>query len=645
MAAKWTPTLEQADVVTFGEGALLVLAGPGSGKTKVLTQRIIRLLEKYPEETFRILALTFTSKAARRMLEMVREDVGDAWRRTLIATFHAFALDVLQRHGGHIGLPPNLTIFEATEDRLALLAQAIRDEGFTQGVPERALGEALFKISRCKHELIAPASVTGQLAPGFSLRVAYEAYDQALRRQRAVDFDDLLVLCHRLFTEVPRVAALYRRMYRYILLDEAQDTNRAQYQLLKALCGAEHRNVMLVADSDQHIYGFTGANDKYLAMFKKDFSAKEKMLTVNFRSSPRIVEVANLLIQHDERRIPRSSARSYRDGAADAVQFRECEDEIAEANWVADGIEAVVSAPGLSGTPEDIALSDLAVLARNRYLLNATRAKLEAREIPVIFKTFEEDLLASTDGNLLYLTLRILHNRADLLHLEELAVGLGVDRRELEDVLDAGCQEGLSLFNWLGQRATREPWPTILAFLSKKEGTMREIGGFLEEVTKLLVGGVLQDDRELVERDVEFLRERFNQFRAGVDEAEPDLAGFLADLSLSGDAKLEGEGVRLLTVHAAKGLEFKVVWVVGLNQGSFPDYRSFGDEVKLAEERRGAYVAVTRAGYRLFLSRPCRRKMPWGEEKPQRPSQFLEEMGVSKLTNRPLGVAEKAGPY
>ena len=631
-------TTEQAAVVAFNEGALLVLAGPGSGKTRVFTQRIIRLLRENHAETFRILALTFTNRAADHMRDKVREEVGDAWRRTLIATFHAFALDALQRHGGHISLSPNLTVYERLADRVEILTQALRDEGFQQSVPRKALESGLFRIGRSKHDLIGPPAVRGELMPGVPLGTAFAAYDAALRRCGAVDLDDLLVLCHRLFTETPRVAALYRRLYRYILVDEAQDTNRAQYQLLRALCGDQHRNVMLVADGDQHIYRFAGADHRYLKLFLRDFEAQQRELAMNFRSDPEIVAIANRLIGHNTDRLPRPPAIAYRIAAGGAVTIRELADEAAEARSVADGVQQALAGTwdGEPPSPEG-----LAILGRNRYLLDAARSELDARDIPVLFRTTEEEILASRQGRVLHLALHVLHNASDMVRVEALATALRLNGLAVLGRAEAQGSVGNAhaVLTELSKRA-HATWAQIFRPLADcaAQGTQADVGRYLPTLLSVLENNVRPEDRELAARDAELLRSRFAAYRADLTETEADLGGFLGHLALSSGA--EGDGVRVLTVHAAKGLEFQGVWVVGMNQGAFPDYRSLqeGSEA-VEEERRAAYVAITRAERRLTLTRPHKRRMPWGEEQVQEPSQFLAEMGLAAV-DRPSGAAE-----
>src|SRR3954469_6337399 len=295
---RFVPTPEQAAVIALTEGAHLVTAPPGSGKTQVLTQRIVRLLTESRGQSFRILALTFTTKAAENMRVRIETEAGDEWRRVTTATFHSFCLDVLQHYGEHIGITGDLTIYENEDDRIEALARGLTDEGILVGRTDqdvKSLRQLLQKIGRLKRDLVPPSAVQAEPDDEKIARtdVAYAAYDRTLHLFNAVDFDDLLGLAYPLFIEAPGVARHYRRLYRYILVDEAQDPSRAQYEVLRALCGSEQRNVMMVADADQYIYRFAGASDQFLKRFLVDFEAERHRLSLNFRCAEAVVSVAN----------------------------------------------------------------------------------------------------------------------------------------------------------------------------------------------------------------------------------------------------------------------------------------------------------------------------------------------------------------
>ncbi|MDA8064496.1 MAG: ATP-dependent helicase [Thermaerobacter sp.] len=632
-------TLEQEEVISFGEGALLVVAGPGTGKTAVLTQRIVRILRASPEDTYRVLALTFTNKAAHEMQDRVRAELNGADQRAWIGTFHGFALDVLQRHGEHIGLAANLVVLDREDDRQELLAATLRDRGYVQPIPARELRQLVFEIGRMKRELLAPAMGAGRVVAGVEVRTAYAAYDAELRAQNLVDFDDLLVLGQKLFQEAPRVAAHYRDVYRFIMIDEAQDTNRAQYHLLKALCGGKFRNVMMVGDGWQHLYGFTGASHRYMELFKQDFHAAELHLNKNFRCASSIVDLSNRLLTQDTGSILARTAQVKE--PVGEVKFQEFPDEGAEARWIADGIQRFLDV-GLEGEP--LASANLAVMARNRYLLEPCRQELVSRRVPCALYAEKKDFLASEQGSLLRLALQVLYNPRDLLHLENLAIGVGIGQRQVEQMVDDAPWHAAPLLQRLAGETRQPPWPQLLGRLADTAaaGKAQRVAEYLPLLLESLERDAGPQEAELVQRDGSMLRERLSALRVGSD-AGPDLAEFLGSLAFDGAD--QGQGVRLLTVHAAKGLEFQVVWLLGMNQGSFPDYRSLNSPERLAEERRACYVAVTRACRGLFISRPRRRLMPWGEIKDQPPSQFLAEMGQAAERGYPLGAAEGPAPW
>lgn len=343
-------TSDQQRVINLDEGMYLVTAPPGSGKTQILVERSIRLLSESAGGSFRILALTFTTRAADELRERVAAGVAAEWHRMTTCTFHAFALDVLRHYGERIEVGPQLTVFENEDDRLESLAQALTDEGYGLGREAddlRVLRAILAEISRLKRALVPPSAAPRAKEQGIEIDVAYQAYARKLRQLRAVDFDDLLLLTNELFAEHPRVAQHYRRMYRYVLIDEAQDTSRAQYELLRSLLGDEHRNVLMVADADQAIFAFAGSDFRYLERFQQDFGAQRLELTSNFRCAAQIVVAASRLISHnpEARRPPVTPARD----AEGHCEVLELEDEGAEAGSVVAGVNRLL-AGGLDPT-------------------------------------------------------------------------------------------------------------------------------------------------------------------------------------------------------------------------------------------------------------------------------------------------------
>ena len=626
----FSATPKQAEIIGLRDGAYLILAPPGSGKTGILTQRIVGLVRESPADPFRILALTFTKKAAENMRQRIEAEIGREWQRVTITTFHAFCLDILQHYGEQVGLAPPLTVFENEGDRRATLAQALQDEGLSfppRDEAERLLEALLREIGQQKRNLAPPESVPADREyAGVSLRTAYTAYDRLLRRYGALDFDDLLRLVYELFVTNPRIAAHYRRIYRYILVDEAQDTSRAQYEVLKALCGDEHRNVMLVADADQSIYRFAGASDRFLKAFLRDFGAQTRGLSENFRCGEAIVKVALALIAKNPDRLSAEHTMTSVARAPAYVTAASYADEAEEACAVADIFEALLQ-KGLEATwlhsEEDprVEPEDLCVLGRSRYVLDSIVSELRTRGIQLAFRSGLGELFESRGYRFVYNALRVAHNARDLparasffAQLEGAALDPDAPLNDVLRSVEGADDSATAPFAGAVLRLVNGP-PSV-------ETLVRALSGVAPSPQ------ATDDEREVLERDAQAFRDRWNQYsRVSKD---PELGGFLAELALAGRTAIDEKGVRVLTVHTAKGLEFRAVVIVGMNQGSFPDFRSLEGHA-LIDERRNAYVAVTRAERRLHLSRPRTRKMPWGDSRAQQPSQFLQEMGVKMV--------------
>jgi DNA helicase-2/ATP-dependent DNA helicase PcrA len=620
VTASFTPTDEQRGLIELVDGCHLVQAPPGTGKTQVLTERIIRLLQGDREATFRILALTFTTKAAENLRRRVEASVGPEGRRVNAQTFHAFCLDVLQNYGEFVGFAGDTTVFDSQDDRLDVLAKAVESEGLV--VSDRpSLLRLLERIATLKRALTPPGAVKDA-----DLATAYAAYNRLLQHYHGCDFDDLLWLCWRLFTEAPRVARHYRRLYRFIMLDEAQDTSRAQYEILKAICGDEHRRVMLVADSDQFIYRFAGASDRWLKAFTDDFGAEVHHLTANFRCGSTIVECANRLIQSHPGRVPRERMvpANTAPGRVEAASFP---DEAGEAAGVVSRVLDLLHS-GLDpswvhvGESTTLMPEDICILGRNRYSLDHVRATLEARGVPHLFNAGQRGLVETARARLVCQTLRILHNPSDRVTRENV----------LAEWSDALLDEGVA----------DVPVPEFFARLSAVSGADHIAGlaaehGPTTELNRLMAGllGTLKPAPstgdpadELLAADVRTLTERWDAYRGRTTPDQRSIGGLLGELALAGRSVVDGPGVRVLTVHAAKGLEFKVVVLVGMNEGTIPDYRSLGSGAEVGEEVRITYVAVTRASRLLVLTRPRSRRMPWGADKAQTESRFVKSMGA-----------------
>lgn len=626
MNVSFSPTPSQEALISLRDGCHLVHAPPGSGKTQVLTHRIIRLLEEEPAATFRILGLTFTTKAAETLRHRVRSAIGEEANRVHARNFHSFCLDALRHYGHFVDFPSDTTVYEDTDERLKVLARAMGEAGL--GVPERKrLRVLLRQIGKMKRALREPESLTDEPM----LAEAYEAYDLLLRRYHACDFDDLLWLTWRMMVEKPKVARHYRRLYRYIMVDEAQDTSRAQYEILKAVCGDEHRNVMLVADSDQFIYRFAGASDKWLDAFMKDFDAQRHNLIENFRCAQAVIDAANKLVAHRPKAVSRTAMSPAKPapGSVQAVSYADEESEAAGVvAWIQGLIRDGLDPSTLYGNESPrVAPSDVCILCRNRYALGAVTKGLETAGLPVLFRAGRQ-LVETPEAQLVVQGMKVLHNPADQVTRESILA------QWADDLLDAGVAQ-LDVPNFLTRLASSAPGVRGLveALRAGPEGDVasfvRGLAGELRTIGEQARDTGEEDHAALLAADADTLLGRWDQYAGHTLPETRSIGGLLGEIALGGKSVIEGPGVRVLTIHVAKGLEFKAVALVGMNEGTLPDYRNTSREEDLSDELRIAYVAVTRASRALLLTRPRVRIMPWGDPRRQVESRFVGWMGLT----------------
>ncbi|MCX6597676.1 MAG: ATP-dependent helicase [Acidobacteria bacterium] len=617
MSVRLTP--QQQQIVIHDAGALLVVAGPGSGKTRVLTERMRRLLAD-PSQHFRILALTFTNKAANEMVERL-DDVPDIRQRAFVGTLHSFCMEVLANRGKHVGVDGLPHIFEHFDDRKQVLSDAVRaDPYLTQLLREsgdakaqqKVLGSWLARISELKSSLVFP-----ELVQDDDERHIYQAYDSGLRGSAALDYDDLLLLTYRLFQERPNIADLYCRQYRYVCIDEAQDLNEAQYRLLRALCGSQFKNVMLVGDPKQAIYVWNGAHPKYLDLFERDFSAKKIELMANFRSSRAVVEFAQKLnpAYVVEGQLPIEGV----------VEVLAAPDEAGEAVVVADLLSSLFESrhPDVEGpiTPERCA-----ILGRTRFVFGSVEDELKSRRWAYSKKLSAAALQSESEVVQQFeLALRILANPLDRLHM-------GLLRRlwELPEIQHDSEDESRLFFG-----------ATTITFIfdlaqSSQSSLALVVAEALKEIQwtptdfKLLKGlsrieqyaDTREDDaRAIIRQDTREWRKHWDFYVRSESGGGHSVSSFLGQVALGTTQQPTEPGIALLTIHSAKGMEFDVVVLIGMNEGTFPDYRAKG--AALEEEARSAFVAATRSKRLLFLTYPQTKRMPWGDVRPQKPSRYL----------------------
>ncbi len=599
---------EQLQVVSHVEGALLVEAGPGSGKTRVLTERIRHLLTNISGH-FRILALTFTNKAADEMKDRLL-DLGNERERAFIGTLHSFCLELLTERGQLVGIEGTPNIFEQFKDRKDVLLKAINDDPLLsdeinqiEDSKERnkRVDSWLMAISNIKSHPISRAVIEEDLD-----RQVLEAYEAGMRACNAYDFDDLLLLTYKLFIGNPKLADVYRRIYKFVCIDEAQDMNEAQYAVICALCSDNYKNVMMVGDPRQSIYGFNRSGPEYMERFGIEFKAKRLELTANYRSSKAVVNVAQLLDPNYmvAMQLPIKGSVSVLTG----------HDEQDEAKQIADELQRLFSEghPDVEGAIEP---SRCAILGRSRFALLSIENLLKERNIDYYKRLSANHENESQTVNDFQMALRVLANPRDRLHLSALAKRWKVPEpatisdyvSALRSMADAAHDKrALSIYQAIEVIAMNESRLDLMPAL---------------KVLERYADSLTEPDRLAIYEDVAVFRQEWDQYLRAAGGATA-LRSFISSKALGNTQKAAREGVALLTVHSSKGLEFDVVFIAGMAEGTFPDFRATGEK-ELAEERRNAFVAVTRAKRLLYFSYPRTRVMPWGGVRSQTRSRFL----------------------
>jgi DNA helicase-2/ATP-dependent DNA helicase PcrA len=636
----------QREAVLATEGPVLVVAGAGSGKTRVLTHRIAHLVTACGVKPQEILAITFTNKAAGEMKERLEGILGDVAQRMWVMTFHAACGRILRREAPGLGYRSNFTIYDQA-DQVRLVKQCLEE---LDRDPKRFVPRGIHaQISNAKNQLIGPEEYKSRVASFYDQTVAdvYGLYQRRLHASNAVDFDDLLMLTVEVLERFPEARTRWQKAFRYVLVDEYQDTNHAQYRLLQLLAG-EHRNVFAVGDPDQSIYAFRGADIRNILEFERDFGgAKQIALEQNYRSTNSVLRAANAVIANNRERKPKSLWSEL--GEGDPVRAIEVEDEHAEARFVAAEVASLVD-EGWSG-------SEIAVFYRTNAQSRVLEDVLVRQEIPYQViggpKFYER---AEIKDAMAYL--QVIDNPFDAVSLTRIA---NRPRRGIGDASLARLQtfadsQGISLWESL-ERADEAgvgaaPLKAVERFRTLMQSSM---AGALELSVPEVLERVLERSGYLealeAERTVEAqgrienLLELVGVAREYQERAEePTLSEFLQQLSLysdQDDLSAERSLVTLMTLHNAKGLEFRAVFLIGMEEGVFPHSRSL-EEQGLEEERRLAYVGLTRAKERLTLTHAASRSL-WGSRGYNLPSRFLDELPQDEIERERLRPASWSG--
>ncbi|WP_373110710.1 DNA helicase PcrA [Streptococcus anginosus] len=632
----------QAEAVQTTEGPLLIMAGAGSGKTRVLTHRIAYLIDEKLVNPWNILAITFTNKAAREMKERAFS-LNSATEDCLIATFHSMCVRILRREADHIGYNRNFTIIDPSEQR-TLMKRILKTLNLDpKKWNERAI---LGTISNAKNDLIDEAAYVALAGDMYTEIVAkcYEMYQKELRQSEAMDFDDLIMLTLRLFDKNPDVLTYYQQRYQYIHVDEYQDTNHAQYQLVKLLA-SRFKNICVVGDADQSIYGWRGADMQNILDFEKDYpEAKVVLLEENYRSTKTILQAANDVIKNNRNRRPKNLWTQNADGE-DIVYYR-ANDEQDEALFVAKTIDE------LSST-SDYVYRDFAVLYRTNTQSRNIEESLLKANIPYTMvggtKFYSRKEIRDVISYL-----NLIANTSDNISFERVVnepkrgVGPGTVEKirnfaasQEMSLLDASSQIMLSPVKGKAAQAVFDFANLILNLRERlDELTVTELVELLLEktgYTEQLAAQATLESQARIENIEEFLSVTKNFDENPENDTEETgldrLSRFLNDLALiadTDDGDQESSEVTLMTLHAAKGLEFPVVFIIGMEENVFPLSRAAEDEDELEEERRLAYVGITRAEKVLFLTNANSRLL-YGKTNYNRPTRFLNEISSSLL--------------
>jgi DNA helicase-2/ATP-dependent DNA helicase PcrA len=603
---KLSPT--QKKVISLNEGAYLILASAGSGKTRVLTERIKRLSETVDGK---ILAITFTNKAAGE----VRERLGSSEKinkNVFVGTFHSFCQSILELRFKLLGYNRMPHIFEDDSDRLELIKQAIKSVPFFteiyNNLEPKKKNEYIYNvlqfISEVKRELIS-AEELAESSGNIEYQYLFETYQDLLKSNNAIDFDDIIRLVYELFTNNESVANLYRKAYSFVCIDECQDLNKLQYFLLKSLCGNIIKNVMMVGDPNQAIYGFNGSKSSFMQEdFVTDFQAQEISLEENYRCSKSVIDASNLLMDLDVEAI------NY---VIDGVfEIHPADTEIDEAEFVLNKIKKLISLKLHDDIEGEITYDKISVLGRNKFVFKHIEKLLIDENIPYYFKSGNIGIkFSSTSMKIFDLYFRVKINPLDKLHQKKLE-----DILKVNDVFDSNKLE-------------TSKFPISLNIKDIViDSTIENLHLKVDALKKLFTELIDNDDeKKLTLDELEDFSNHLIQYKK--QNLKPSLDGFKSAiaLGLTNNSNNKDLGICLSTVHTMKGQESEIVFLIGMDDGTFPDFRAVNkDGEELQQEKNNTYVAFTRAKRFLYVTYPKNRLMPWGDYKARTISRFLKRL-------------------
>ena len=607
------------------DGAFLVIAGAGSGKTRTITYRIANMLDKgIPQSA--ILALTFTNKAAREMADRVKELVGRKLPMLTVSTFHAFGVRVLRESISHLGYKENFSIYDQA-DKMALIKETARSLKIDPA--ELNLYDLANLFSDIKTGRARWDADSSQYSP------IYDEYNELLKLYNAVDFDDLIVLPIKLFKEKPDVLEKYRKRYRYIMVDEFQDTSKIQYDLVYLLA-KESRNICVVGDDDQSIYSWRGANYENIVQFEKDFpEVKEIKLEQNYRSTGTILDAANSIISHNTKR--KKKNLWSKSGEGNPIELSYPDNEIKEAQFIAETIT-------LLRMQDDLSYGDFGILVRTNSLTTAIEDALLMNGIPYAVSGGQSFFQRKEIKDIIAY-LRVITNPDDDISLLRIinTPRRGIGKKALEQITELGKKEKCSVFAAMQKLDKYEDFVNMITAYKGKFLSGKNLAATLNAlVDEIHYWDHLITEYQKNEKEAKWKYKNILTFISLLDrweqenEEEESIYSYLNKITLitrDDDQDTEGGKVGLMTIHAAKGLEFKVVFLAGCEDAIIPHARALEeDPANIEEERRLFYVAVTRAMDKLYIT-SCRMRHHLRDCVTCIPSRFLEEIPAELIQN------------
>lgn len=608
MTPKIELSINQKKIVFSKNGPLYVKASAGSGKTRVLTERVRHLLT---ETKKKVLALTFTNKAGEEIQERLK-DIPEIKKRATVGTFHSFCQTMLENHGNLIGYAKMPHIFEDEKDRLESIEQAIqltpsyvrKYNEYDTKTRKKYRNSVLSFISDMKRKLIVDSEYAKHTNDE-NIVLLCQNYQDILRSQNAIDFDDLLLLAYKLLMDYPKIAELYRRSFFAICVDEAQDLNNAQYQLLIALTGADFTNIMMVGDPNQSIFNFNGSSPKYMDQeFVRDFNPDIVELNENYRSSKSVLDAVKKAIPDSE-----NVSGIVKEGI---FKIHASKDEEEEAQWIIETINTLIDLKTHEDIEGEITYEKIAILARNKYIFIPLEKKLTNSNLPFYYKMtpgtiqFESDLIKIFD-----LALRVKLNPQDRLHKNRLFTLLKIQtfEKNLESVIPL-----------IKDESNKKSVNLVLGLHDDGSNLKKELENFKKELNI-----ENEDEKNMILNDIQELIKHWHNYAKKTDNKS--LHQFKNAMALGKTHPLaQHSGITLSTVHTMKGQEFDIVFVMGMDDETFPDYRAVKKGgIEMTQEKNNLYVAFTRSKRFLYVTWPQKRLMPWGDYKNRRISRFLKD--------------------